>query len=278
MKFLKKFSKAVQDSINANDIIPIFGLPGSGKTFFISSLSKWIFNRVNDQSEIIIEGQEHLNELLLEYGFIEIDPSTRCVKSNISPTQEGESHDVLLRIPSSTIKDLDEDLYIFTRDAPGEILNNNVDVFESMLKKINGLIFLIDIFRDDPEQTTINWSLVHNDARKTLKAIARIMDNIDEFTPIAFVITKADRRHVFEEFSKIGDSDEDKKKVKRNVQLIRKKVKQAYTTLIKQRNVGVFFHSSIGDYIDFEEAFDNNKEFPCPYGIENILKHCIIHQ
>ena len=99
------------------------------------------------------------------------------------------------------------------------------------------------------------------------------MPTIDDYTPIALVITKADRRYQFEEFQ-----EQDHEKLQKNIKLIITRIKQIYMPLIKQRDVKIFLHSSVGDCTSVEDAFDAGQEFPSPYGVEKILEHCFVRK
>lgn len=256
------------------EVVPIIGTPGSGKTYFLASLTKWVLRNIRQPEKVFLEGRKYLFDLAVRYSTVELDATTRCVKvgaiaPNVPTGSSDDLHKVLLRLPESGEIGIPHSFDLFTVDGPGEILINRPEILSEIVKRLRGLILLIDIVGDDPTSTTIDWRKVSENAIQSVDGLAEVVeDQLEDATPIALVVTKWDRLLTLQ-----GFATEDERRTKWN--MISKRVQNIYLPLVKQHRSEVFFHSSIGGYATFDDALAAGEElFPFPLGIGRIISHC----
>ena len=259
---------------SGREVVPIIGTPGSGKTFFLASLTKWVLEKIDKPEKVFLQGREYLYNLAVRYSSIEVNPSDRIITNPLiernvpTETIDDDLLEILLRITYNNSQKNSFDL--FTIDGPGEILVKHPEILSAMIKNLRGLIFLVDVIGDTPNVKKIDWNEVTNNAIHSVYSLAEVIeDELREDTPIALVVTKWDRFLTLD-----GFKDEKQREI--SWDKISARLRNIYSPLIKQHKVDVFLHSSIGVYSNFDEAFKNNQEvFPFPMGIEPILQYCI---
>jgi hypothetical protein len=268
LKFLNRFGR---------EVIPIIGTPGSGKTFFLASLTKWVLDQIEEPEQVFREGREYLYDLNVRFSSTELDPRTRTTTVKlIAPTvPTGDKKDlqhntVLLRIPKMPGLAIPRPFDLFTIDGPGEILISNPEILDHITQDLRGLILLVDLVGDDPTASSINWANVTNNAVNSTVGLGRVLsEKMQPETPVALVVTKWDRILTLDGFR----TEEQRRP---NWERISKRLINTYMPLVRQHRAKVLVHSSVGPYSTFDDALNHKQQvFPYPIGTDEILRHIV---